>query len=234
MEPERSTRSRYRGPSDTAVDPSSVTSRRPHNRGLSDPITDLERYIILASQPSDQELSWLGGECAAPQQGRQYLSAPLCWCGRHPIGLSDLRGGVLRPRARDAWLHPMLSQPKKDNSNSISRTRTLYGDLRLESGNILLSNVFTNHLQSERFFPRNRALATRRDGRVAQFGKRRYILTCLQARHSVPSTDDRLLLIILIKSVNHHASQVLVLFRTQQRCVALNAQVAAYTQTNLS
>ena len=66
---ERSTRSRHRGPSDAGVDSSSVTSRRPYHRGLSDPITDLDRYIILASQPSDQALSWLGGECAAPQQG---------------------------------------------------------------------------------------------------------------------------------------------------------------------
>ncbi len=91
MESERSTRSRHRGPSDAGADPSSVTSRRPYHRGLSDPITDLDRSIILASQPSDQALSWLGGECAAPQQARQYLSAPLCWCGRHPIGLSHLR-----------------------------------------------------------------------------------------------------------------------------------------------
>ena len=77
--------------SHAGVDPSSVTSRRPHHRGLSDPITDLDRSIILASQPSDQALSWLGGECAALQQGRQYHSAPFCWCGRHPIGLSRLR-----------------------------------------------------------------------------------------------------------------------------------------------
>ena len=67
MELERSTQSRYRGPSDAGVDPSSVPSRRPCHRGLSDPITDLDRSIILASQPSDQALSWLGGECAAPK-----------------------------------------------------------------------------------------------------------------------------------------------------------------------
>ena len=88
MESERSTRFRYRGPSDAGVDPSSVTSRRPYHRGLFDTITDLDRPFILASQPSDQALSWLGGECAAPQQALQYLSAPFCWCGRHPIGLS--------------------------------------------------------------------------------------------------------------------------------------------------
>ena len=76
MESERSIRPRNRGPSDADVDPSSVTSRRPYHRGLSDPITDLDCYIILASQPSDQALSWLGGECAAPQQGRQYHFAP--------------------------------------------------------------------------------------------------------------------------------------------------------------
>ena len=113
--------------------------------------------------------------------------------------------------------HAVPTPERTRDSDSISRTRTLYRDLRLKSGNILLSNVFTNHLQSERFFPRSRALATRRDGRVAQFGNRQYILTCWQARHNAPSTDDRLLLIILMRSVNQHASQVLVLLRTQQR-----------------
>ena len=74
MKSSRSTRSLHRGLSDAGVDPSSVTrdpvrSRRPYLRGLSDPITDLDRSFILASQTSYQALSWLGGPCASPRQG---------------------------------------------------------------------------------------------------------------------------------------------------------------------
>ena len=65
--------------------------------------------------------------------------------------------------------------------------------------------------------PRSRASTTCREGCVAHVDKRLYILTSWQAQHSVPSTDDGLLLITLMQSVNHYASQVLVLFRTQQR-----------------
>ncbi len=82
---------------------------------------------------------------------------------------------------------------------------------------VSLSKVFITHLQPERFPLRSRASTTCREGCVAHFGKRRYILTCWQAQHSIPSTDDRLLLTILMKSVNHHASQVLVLLCTQER-----------------
>ena len=70
--------------------PEHVTSRRPYHCGLSDPITDLDRLIILASQPSNRALSWLGGECAAPQQARQYQSAPFGWCGKHSVALLTL------------------------------------------------------------------------------------------------------------------------------------------------
>ena len=96
------------------------------------------------------------------------------------------------------------------------------------------SKVFTNHLQPQRLPPRSRASTTGREGCVAHFGNSQYILTCWQAQQSVPSTDDRLLLIILMKSVNHHASQILVLFRTQAKFVALNAQVAASNHTEPS
>ncbi len=74
MKSSRSTRSLHRGLSDAGVDPSSVTrdpvrSRRPYLRGLSDPITDLGRSFILASQTSYQALPWLGGPYASPKQG---------------------------------------------------------------------------------------------------------------------------------------------------------------------
>ena len=110
--------------------------------------------------------------------------------------------------------YPDLSE---ESSDSTLRSHTLHGHPRLNTGKLSLSKVFTSHLQSERFLPRSRASTTCREDCVAHVDKRRYILMCWQAQHSVPSTDDRLLLIILMKSVNHHASQVLVLLRTQQR-----------------
>ena len=93
----------------------------------------------------------------------------------------------------------------------------LHDHLRLDTGKFSLSKVFTNHLQLERSPPPSRASATCQEGCVAHFGKRLYILTCWQRRRSVPSTDVTLLPIILMKSVVHHASQVLVLLRTQAR-----------------
>ena len=85
------------------------------------------------------------------------------------------------------------------------------------------SKVFTNHLQPQRLPPRSRASTTGREGCVAHFGISQYILTCLQAQHSV------LLLIILMKSVKYHAS----LLRTQQRLWSLTPRLLHISRRKL-